>query len=74
MSYTGTVVDGAVKLPKGAVLPNGTKVEVQVVERPPAKNQLTDRLLKIAEKVKGLPADLAREHDHHIHGTAKRRQ
>jgi hypothetical protein len=33
---------------------------------------LSRRLRSIAGKAKGLPADLAEQHDHYIHGTPKR--
>ncbi len=29
-------------------------------------------LLKLAGKAEGLPADLSEQHDHYLHGTAKR--
>ena len=32
----------------------------------------TDRLVGIGEKVRYLPADLARNHDHYLHGHAKK--
>ncbi len=30
--------------------------------------QFTDELLKIAARIEGLPSDLARNHDHYLHG------
>jgi len=72
MSFTGTVENGVIKLPANAALPDGTKVRVEPIARPVAKNQLTKRLVSIASKARNLPADLAAEHDHHIHGTSKR--
>jgi hypothetical protein len=33
---------------------------------------LSRRLLKHAGTVPGLPADMARQHDHYIHGSPKR--
>ena len=72
MSFTGTVENGVVKLPADAALPNGTKVRVEPIVRPVAKNQLTQRLVAIASQARNLPSDLAAEHDHYIHGTPKR--
>lgn len=72
MSFTGTVENGVVRLPADAALPNGTKVRVEPIVRPAAKNQLTRRLVSIASKARNLPSDLAAEHDHYIHGTPKR--
>ena len=31
-------------------------------------DKFTDGLLKIAGRIEGLPADLARNHDHYLHG------
>ena len=72
MSFTGTVENGVIRLPADAVFPNGTKVRVEPIGRPAAKNQLTRRLVSIASKARNLPADLAAEHDHYIHGNPKR--
>ena len=35
-------------------------------------NQFTDGLLKIATQIKGLPSDLARNHDHYLHGLPRK--
>ena len=72
MSFTGTVENGVIRLPADAVFPNGTKVRVEPIARPAAKNQLTRRLVSVASKARNLPADLAAEHDHYIHGNPKR--
>jgi hypothetical protein len=72
MTFTGTVENGVVKLPAYAAWPNGTKVRVEAISKPAAKNQLTRRLVSIANKARNLPSDLAAEHDHYIHGTSKR--
>ena len=75
MSYRGKVTGGVVVLedPKG--LPEGTSVKVEVVRRRGrSRKQVNgwDELLKIAGSVKGLPRDMARNHDHYIHGRRKR--
>ena len=72
MSFTGIVENGIVNLPADAALPNGTKVRIETVSKPPTKNQLTQRLVSIASTARNLPSDLAAEHDHYIHGTPKR--
>ena len=76
MTYRGTVRQGVVVLEPGAALPEGADVTVTAVERPaadaPAESTLGQRLMKYAGAVKGLPADLARNHDHYIHGTPRR--
>ena len=72
MSFEGKVLNGVVVLDGGQQLPEGTRVEVIVREEPEKKASLRDRLLKLAGTVDDLPADMARNHDHYIHGTPKR--
>jgi hypothetical protein len=74
MTYRGTVKNGVVVLGEGATLDEGTEVQVEPIgdlhkDRRPA---IYDRLAKLAGNAKGLPADLARQHDHYLHGQAKR--
>ncbi len=72
MSYIGTVCNGVVLLPPEAKLEEGTKVRVEPVatERPPAK--LGQRLMKFAGTAKDLPSDMAKNHDHYLHGRPKK--
>ena len=70
MSYTGTVERGMVKLPPGAVLPDGTKVRVEPLEE--NRRPLVDKLRAIAQSMPDMPADWAAQHDHYLHGTPKR--
>jgi hypothetical protein len=35
-------------------------------------DRFTDGLLKIAGRIKGLPSDFARNHDHYLHGLPKK--
>jgi hypothetical protein len=65
MTYKGKVKDGMVVLEPGALLPDGTNVEVQTIE--PRAGALGDRLMKFAGKVTGLPSDMAENHDRYIH-------
>lgn len=71
MSYTGKVQNGVIILPPEAQLPEGSEVEVIPVVTARDAADFTDRLLMISQKVRGLPADLARNHDHYLHGHAK---
>lgn len=64
MTCMGKVSAGKVLLPPGVHLPDGTEVELRVAE----PDDFTDGLLAIAQKIEGLPADLARCHDHYLHG------
>ncbi len=70
MSFTGLVEDGRVVLPPGTNLPSGTKVRVETVE--PEIGSLADSLQEFIGVFDDLPADLARNHDHYIHGARRR--
>ena len=70
MSYKGTVKNGRVILPRHAKLPDGTAVEVTPVRTRQA-DDFTDMLVRVSKKVRGLPRDLAAQHDHYLYGTAK---
>ena len=76
MTLPGTVVNGLIVLDSSQQLPEGTRVEVVV--REPAvgstepKRTLAQRLLRLAGTVKDLPSDMARNHDHYLHGAPKR--
>jgi hypothetical protein len=79
MTLRGTINGGAVVLDQPAPWPEGTRVEVLVKavegggqDQARGKSTLTRRLLKHAGTVPGLPADMAAQHDHYIHGSAKR--
>lgn len=56
---------------EAAAPPDGAKVRVEVVEEP-AEPTIWEKLRKYAGAVKGLPSDMARNHDHYIHGGPKR--
>lgn len=77
MTYTGRVSGGVVVLEKANLLPEGTVVKVEPVKKAKGKRAkkiptLSEKLLRIAGTVKGLPPDFARNHDHYIHGVPKR--
>ena len=77
MVYTGKVKGGVVLLDEVASLAEGTVVRVMPVvgrelRKRPAPGSLGATLLKFAGKAKGLPRDLALNHDHYLYGTAKR--
>ena len=71
MSYKGKVKDGVVVLPRHGKLADGTEVEVTPVAKESA-DDFTDMLVRVAKKVRGLPRDLAAQHDHYLYGTPKR--
>jgi hypothetical protein len=76
MSYTGTVHNGVVVLDDQPALPEGARVEVHVVHKADAptdeRSTLYERLKDVIGIAKGLPSDLAENHDHYIHGAARK--
>ncbi|MEW6253388.1 MAG: hypothetical protein AB1716_22325 [Planctomycetota bacterium] len=75
MSYIGEVRDGVIVLENGVRLPDGTRVNVEPIDGEPENERRpgwADELLKLAGKAKGLPADLADNHDHYLYGTPKK--
>jgi hypothetical protein len=70
MSFPGIVTNGTIVLDNGAQLADGTRVEV-VVKSSDTESNLAG-LLKFAGVVKDLPPDMARNHDHYLHGAAKK--
>jgi hypothetical protein len=72
-TYTGHVQNGVIVLDEGTPpLPEGMKVHVEPVDMEAAVRDLSQILLEFAGKAKGLPADIAEQHDHYLHGTPKR--
>lgn len=77
MTYRGRVRNGVVEFEDETVPPDGTIVRVEPVgEVSPPKDSsgtLAERLLRHAGTAgDGLPSDLARNHDHYLHGQPKR--
>lgn len=70
MTYQGTVKNGVVVLETDSPPPEGTKVNVSVA--PPENETIGEFLLRYAGVAKGLPPDMAAEHDHYAHGAPKR--
>ncbi|MBM4086066.1 MAG: hypothetical protein FJ272_14875 [Planctomycetes bacterium] len=81
MTYRGKVVGGKVVLPADAHLPDGAEVDV-IPFSPPAttghgdheRPTLAERFKDFIGVCKGLPADLAENHDHYLYGTPKRKR
>ena len=72
MVYRGHVKDGIVVFDEMPSLPEGTEVQVAVVSPSVEESTLGARLMKFAGKLEGLPSDLARNHDHYLHGAPKK--
>jgi hypothetical protein len=79
MTYRGRVANGVVVLEPGAHLREGMDVRVEPVPEGGAAaegaqelRQLREGLLGFSGVVKDGPSDLARNHDHYLHGTPRR--
>lgn len=72
MTYKGRVRDGVVVLEDSANLPEGMEVRVEPVEATAEAPSWAEVLKDVAGKAVGLPPDLARNHDHYLHGAKKR--
>ena len=74
MTFRGRMKNGVVILEDKPTLSDGTIVQIQPVKKSTARKRSTlgQRLTKFAGTAKGLPRDMARNHDHYIHGTPKK--
>ncbi len=69
--YLGKIKGGAVILDEPGALPDGTVVRLEPVEEAEASHggeSLAQMLRRLSGIAKGLPPDLARNHDHYLHG------
>lgn len=79
MTYRGRVENGVVVLEPGACLREGMDVRVEPMPETEGDargseqlRQLREGLLGFSGVVKDGPSDLARNHDHYLHGTPRR--
>ncbi len=76
MTIAGIVKNGVVVLDKTMPIAEGTKVTLIVPDAAsePAAGEAPTLygLLELAGSAKGLPPDMAEQHDHYIHGTSRR--
>lgn len=79
MTYRGRVEKGVVVLEPGTQLREGMEVRVEPVQNggdgdgsSADLEQLRSGLLRFSGIVKGGPSDLARNHDHYLHGTPRK--
>ncbi len=77
-TYTGEVRDGVVVF-EGThpPLPTGTRVHIKPIEgdgevEEPLTTSPAERLRSVIGAARGLPVDLAEQHDHYLHGRPKR--
>jgi len=81
MEYRGHVKNGVVVLDDPVDLPEGVEVRIELgaLTGPEAtegrpddeRPTLYERLKPVIGMAKGLPSDLARNHDHYLHGRPK---
>lgn len=69
MTFIGKISHGTVVLPPDANLPEGTRVRVEPLTATARK--LTERYASLIGIADDLPADLARNLDHYVHGHPK---
>jgi len=79
MTYRGRVKNGVVVPESGVRLREGMDVRIEPIEEKEgtAQNaqetrQLREGLLAFSGVIKEGPSDLARNHDHYLHGTPRR--
>ena len=70
MSFEGHIENGVVVFDESVTLPDGTAVRVEPVLPPPRKT-LAERFGNVIGAGVNLPEDLAKNHDHYLHGTSK---
>ena len=81
MVYRGQIQNGVVVFDeKASPLPDGTPVEVAPISQPSTPDSTAiengtswaEVLKDVIGAAEGLPTDMARNHDHYIHGARKR--
>ncbi|HTB85575.1 MAG TPA: hypothetical protein VK742_18145 [Candidatus Sulfotelmatobacter sp.] len=70
MSITAIVEKGSIKLPKNVPWKSGTVVRIEAVDEP--SPTLLDAFKEFDGMADDLPADLATNLDHYVHGHSKR--
>ncbi len=71
MTYRGHVKNGQITLDEPVSLPEGTKLNIEIVDSHEQEPTVWEKLLELAGSVEG-PSDWAENHDHYIHGTPRR--
>jgi hypothetical protein len=76
MEIDGTVQNGVIVVDDPRRLPEGAKVKIRIESPREAAQEptLRQRLLALAGTVDDLPPDMARCHDHYIHGAPRREE
>ena len=69
MSFEGHIQNGVVVFDEPVAVPEGTAVRVEVIA--PPRKTLAERFQDVIGAGVDLPEDLAKNHDHYLHGTPK---
>jgi hypothetical protein len=77
MTFKGKVIGGVVVLDELDALPEGAVVKVEMEKtarkrRAKRKRTLGERLRAWGGFAKGMPSDMARNHDHYLYGVPKK--
>jgi hypothetical protein len=72
MTYRGRVKNGVIVLDEAASLPEGTVVDISPAEDTTDNATWGEVVEDFIGKAEGLPKDMARNHDHYIHGAPKK--
>ena len=73
MTYRGHVKNGQIALDEPVELPEGSEVNVEIVQNGDGKPTIWDKLRELAGTVEGLPPDMAENHDHYLYSTPKKK-
>jgi hypothetical protein len=74
MTVRGTIINGVAVPQDGQPLPEGSSVEITILPAEPVGADSADLSVLLqgwAGQAKGLPADLADNHDHYLYGLPK---
>ena len=74
MEWNGTFLNGVIVPDDTSGLAEGARVRISLPEQNQknALSTLGERLMALSGIAKGLPPDMAEEHNHYIHGTPRR--
>ena len=72
MTGIGKVSNGKVALPAGINLPDGSEVEIHLNDSVTGMASFADRFKDFIGMAEDLPADLAENLDHYLHGQPKK--
>jgi len=72
MVYRGHIQNGVVVVDGTPDLPEGAEVRVELLPAGEQGSSLGQRLMRFAGVLRGLPPDLARNHDHYLYGVPRK--